>query len=453
MIFGGEGEKGLLNDMYRYSISTNSWTLADVRDLIYPTARRGACMTLGVNHLFIFGGWSTEGYRNDLWLYDPTVKKYRLLNDGSDYKSPPPVANIGCSSESINGDIILYIFAGDSHGLNPFKDIYYYNMTALDWSYLGTSNLASSNGVTLKIDSRIISIGGIQWGIYPVNILSIYDLNTRISSDLQNVPIYLIGSSYVYFGDNLYVHGGGDQFDGYVTIRPNNRMYKISLNRSCQNQCNWSCSKGTYYDSGQCKPCDYGSYSSTYGATSCQLCSDGSFGPYLAASDEELCLRCPEGSFNSNIGQRHCLDCQAGAYCPIGSVSSTTFLPYKLYSSIQPTSFKSERRGVEDTTMSIQIGFASVALLIILIVLAFSYLRGKVAKLDVFSEAHYNEDDKPMIKRQTRLGGFFSLSFLFIALIYSCTTFLSYGYDNIQEIKTLVPIVTLADDAPHVRSI
>lgn len=406
-------------------------------------------MTLAGYYLFIFGGWSAEGYNNDLWIYDPTLKKYRLINDGSGPNAPPKVANMRCEGDYNNGDVLLYIFSGDTLGLNPFQDIYYYNLTSSSWRYKGSTEYASSYGVSMKINSRIISIGGIQWDIYPENAIAIYDIDSR-TTIIDTLPVYIFGASYIYYKDIIYIFSGGLQIDEHVTIRPTNNFYKLSLNSNCTDSQCWPCSKGTYSQDNDCKPCNYGTYSSIFGSESCQLCPEGSFGPYLAASDDELCLRCPEGSYNNKLGQKYCLDCPIGTYCPIGSTASSLFLTSKIYSSNQPTSFKSERKEVEEYSISIQISLGAGALVMILIVLAFSHLRGKVAKLDVFSEQHYNEDDKPMIKRQTRLGGLFSLSFLFIAITYSCTTFLTHSYDNIQEIKTLIPIVTLLDEVKSV---
>jgi hypothetical protein len=409
-------------------------------------------MTLASKYLFIFGGWSAEGYNNDLWTFDPTVKKYRLINDGSGSNAPPKVANMRCEGEYNDRDVLLYVFSGDTLGFNPFQDIYYYNLTSSSWRYKGRTEYASSYGVSIKISNKIISIGGIQREINPENTISIYDIDTR-THILDTLPVYIFGASYIYYKDSIYIFGGGQQIDEHVTVRPSNNFYELSLNSKCtDSECDWPCSKGTYSLDSDCKPCGYGTYSSIFGSENCQLCPEGSFGPYLGALDDELCLRCPEGSYNNKLGQKYCLDCLAGTYCPIGSTASSLFLTSKIYSSSQPTSFKSERKEVEEYSMSIQLSLGGGALVIIVLVLAFSHLRGKVAMLDVFSEQHYNQDDKPMIKRQTRLGGLFSLSFLFIAITYSCTTFLTHSYDNILEIKTLVPIVTLSDEVKSVRN-
>jgi hypothetical protein len=58
-------------------------------------------------------------------------------------------------------------------------------------------------------------------------------------------------------------------------------------------------------------PCDFGTYSSTPGASSCQSCPPGSFNPGMGKT---MCQPCPPGAFSSTPGATSCSACPGGTY-------------------------------------------------------------------------------------------------------------------------------------------
>jgi len=104
-LFGGSGydnrdSSGNLNDLWRYTIPTNSWTWMGGSDTAnnhgkkgtmcqasidssYPPARyeTRACWTLPCDNFLFFGGWSGEYQeKNDLWNYSVSFNEWTWMN-------------------------------------------------------------------------------------------------------------------------------------------------------------------------------------------------------------------------------------------------------------------------------------------------------------------------------------------------------------------------------------
>ena len=72
-------------------------------------------------------------------------------------------------------------------------------------------------------------------------------------------------------------------------------------------------------------------------------------------------------------------------------------------------------------------------------------IREKVKILDVFVSQHDNLLGVPIVYKKTEVGGFFSILFVLSAGIIIISSILSFEIDNISEVKTLVPLISLDD--------
>jgi hypothetical protein len=76
VVYGGEGDEGLLDDMHTLNLRNNIWNDVEIKSQIKPSARKGACIAAVGNISFIFGGKTSAGYLNDLWKFDFSTGEY-----------------------------------------------------------------------------------------------------------------------------------------------------------------------------------------------------------------------------------------------------------------------------------------------------------------------------------------------------------------------------------------
>jgi N-acetylneuraminic acid mutarotase len=114
-MFGGASTGGYFNDIYIMSpnVDQPSWTqvVADVT----PAQRNGHTATEIDGMIYVFGGWDQTKYYNDLWAFDTSV----LINGtrGGSWRefayTPAPAPRDGHTGVDYQGDLV--IFGGFSH--------------------------------------------------------------------------------------------------------------------------------------------------------------------------------------------------------------------------------------------------------------------------------------------------------------------------------------------------
>lgn len=92
-LFGGEGydrngDKGRLNDMWKYNVSSSSWTWvsgSDIRNqLDGPGARSYSTSWVdGSGNFWLYGGISVSGPKSDLWKFNPTSNVWTNMGGGN----------------------------------------------------------------------------------------------------------------------------------------------------------------------------------------------------------------------------------------------------------------------------------------------------------------------------------------------------------------------------------
>lgn len=126
-----------------------------------PGARQGACTwTDSGGNKWFFGGYSINGsnYFNDLWKYNITTNEWSWMS-GSSF--PNGSANYGMQGVSIDTNVpgsrkncmtwvdssgIFWMFGGDVGSSNAFNDLWKYNPTSNQWTWVTGANSYNASG-------------------------------------------------------------------------------------------------------------------------------------------------------------------------------------------------------------------------------------------------------------------------------------------------------------------
>jgi hypothetical protein len=450
-LFGGQGAEEMYTDLYVYDNRATEWSKEDAEGL--PSARKYARMCSVYPNLFIVGGITLNGYSDEVWSID--IKDYQsTLLSSNNPTGPQPSAFSGCSAEMEDGYPVLYTYVGETTGEEPLEEVFKFTTKDQTWTSYGPLT-PRSQAATLKANHLILVAGGEAWGTDSKESVYMMDLDNQKVVALGTLPSSIYGADSKYYKTTLYVFGGGDMFGTKLRSSvPVSNLSKLNLNVNCGEYCNWPCSIGTY-QGGLCEPCTEGYYADKFGSTVCQPCPAGTFSTGRGNSSLRQCYPCAQGFYNPSPGSSACLSCPSGFVCDVGSSApSLTSMTTALASSSQPDLFTTGTSKVDALSTKLQNGFIGLGCLTLLLVLAFKHkISSFVSSFDLFDSQHIYEEDVPLISHKNFFGGVFSLLFYICAGFYLLVAFLVYNYDNVEEIKALVPIVTLEkeyNDVPFI---
>ncbi|KAH9492712.1 hypothetical protein Btru_024246 [Bulinus truncatus] len=184
-LFGGMGEKAILNDMWVFNLSSFKWkelhSLKNltglVGNLVYPWGRNGAATWVSGNDFYMFGGNSNPmfsyklqqkaGLMSDLWKYSPYSNEWyyvsgptvpgqvSILNGvGTAVDSNLPGSRIGAASWT-DSHGHLWLFAGTgadvmpastSHTSRLLADLWRFHLNVGAWAFMGGSKIGDIQG-------------------------------------------------------------------------------------------------------------------------------------------------------------------------------------------------------------------------------------------------------------------------------------------------------------------
>ncbi|CAG9314812.1 unnamed protein product [Blepharisma stoltei] len=444
VIFGGEGYAGYSNDLYVYNVLSNQWSLIEPSSSDdVPTPRTGSCAKIYFPYIFIFGGLALAGYSNELWIFDISTYTYTLVYDGTD-EGPAPSAFSSCKIEIDDSENILFFtFYGTGKGEAPLGDVDYFNFTSNKWTNVYTTNYETpitnrANAVVQKVSDKIIVMGGDLWAIDVYKDIFILDLKEKSFIPLGLLPDYIYRAAYVYYKNNIYIHGGGSMYGHSMRILVGkNSFVKVDFEGL-----DFECSPGFFDNNGECQLCGPGSYTDFYGMASCIPCPEGTYNPSYGLNSYSQCYPCPENTFSNEIGSSACKKCPAGKICLTGSVSPLDQSNYLDKESIQPDLYTSGSLiSASSTILNLSLSFVVFLFLLISI----EKLRKEIAKIDIYDEMHNYVNDSVMILRRTKIGGVFTAIFIFLAFLLASYEIGSYINTNVQEMKHFIPLTTLWD--------
>ena len=128
-LFGGSSSSGDVNDMWLYDPKDRSWTSVPWEE-IWPWPRHDHAVAYDAysNHLLIYGGTSdAHGYLQDMWIYDFT-ERHMYSADGT--SSPGPRKAPALALDQWNG--VIYLYGGDKWDRTLWRrslDIIHANLT------------------------------------------------------------------------------------------------------------------------------------------------------------------------------------------------------------------------------------------------------------------------------------------------------------------------------------
>jgi hypothetical protein len=396
-IWGGQDFIGLNNDFYIFKIFSSTWERFDPVSLDIPTAAKGACLSLKIPNVYIYGGETNSGLTNSFYSFNILTNKYEKLV-GDNYVAYATCelidmnTNCGwynaetCQWGNINSTCVwnnitdicesndesksyfyFYVIFGRTKNTLVNRNVRKYYSYSGKWSDHLTvdkeNNNLTTQGVTLFINGDIIVIGGQLWDVYPYRNVYYYtqEDNAQYSTYkfLGEIKEYPYRAAFTYYQASLYIFGGSEVIGNSIRSGVSmNRMYSISLKEICGNNCNYSCSKGTNQTDTTCSVCPKGTYSVGISNSSCDECPLGTYNPFIGSTSPRQCYPCAENTYNKYTGKGFCVDCLNGYSCPPGSVEPVDLLITSESGSIQPQLFK--RPDISDKIFTFQISIGLI---------------------------------------------------------------------------------------------
>ena len=130
-LFGGMGEKGKLEDCYRFDYSDAKFTKYEISGPSpAPRANHSACCHEG--KVYIFGGNGGRGYENsifkDLWVFDPEDNEWQLVP----FKENPTYPELRTCHSMFIYNKTIYIYGGWNN-LQGFSNAIKYSFATQEW--------------------------------------------------------------------------------------------------------------------------------------------------------------------------------------------------------------------------------------------------------------------------------------------------------------------------------
>lgn len=450
--YGGGGSDKIYSDLHSFDTINLQWSELDFGDDL-PPIRTYSCIAIAFPKLFVFGGLTSEGLSNDIWILDlESFKTEEGFSFGSG--GPPNMSYGNCDANEEGDDFIFKVYTGLAEGDAPVRTVYSYSYNSQVWAVEGYSPALSGGSAAFRFNNKIVQAGGEEWGLYssPQIFLIDFDLGTYV--ELGELPDAMFYMASAYHGTSIYLHGGSDTlFEKARLDVPSRLFYKVDLSQDCGEYCNWPCSFGTFKSSGECSLCPAGRYSDNYGED-CTPCPKGTASKRIGNTSRRQCYPCEYGYYSPEGGMSLCKECKLEYTCPIGSYSiqsaeeSDTSVDTQ-----QPQGYELSSTGVTYVTITVLSTGAFIALVFCVVcVCVSSNIRNKLRGLDIYTDKHNHFLKQPMILKTTNLGGIFSVFFMFAAVLYIIIAFYIYFEYNIEESKGLVPLATLQEDYDKVGS-
>ncbi|OMJ83664.1 hypothetical protein SteCoe_15331 [Stentor coeruleus] len=444
-IFGGKDDISYYNDLFYYYDYDSTWTLAEVVGA-KPTPRHYSSMCYYNYKYYIIGGQNSYRAFDEIWLFDYATSMYTLLSENKNTRLIMPLIRSHCHIK-YETKLYLYIVGGSSFQNFPNSNVIKIHLSdsgsKIDTiEYLFENQLDFKIGLSetasIFIDNTAYLFFGSFWNQEVVSYYVSINLNTGgyILTTLQDEYL-LYGHSSVYYSNAVYIFGGGVSAGGFkIYNTESNYLYKLT-----DLDDDLSCSPGT--EGENCTPCIKGTY---WKDGKCVKCSAGTFSNSIAATSIEQCIPCAYGYYSDTEGSTYCKECSVNFYCPLGSAYPQSYFLFPTSYSSQPNSYKGNASAVSNISTNMWYGLEGFCVFLLLTIVLFrKALYEKLNSVDLFTSNHSKELNVPIVYTKTNLGGLFSLLFLFTLMISISINFLSFNCDNINEIKALVPAITMEE--------
>lgn len=448
VVWGGTSSSGsYLSDMYLYGAYNGGWIEITPSGTI-PSGRNGACIVMQTPKIYIFGGKTISGKTTELWEYDMNLNAYTLITPQVNLSiTPNPVIFPTCTM--VNNK--FWVIFGTADSEFPETSIYQYDFDLQSWNVVfdaGFSLMSRSLGVVEYINGQILVLAGEAWSTDPYNDSFVLNVSSGNRTYLKSLPEYYFGGAYSLYTTIIYMFGGGSVIGGTLrTSASSSNFYSYNI-IDFGTPSLVLCSPGSYLaDDGTCIQCSAGTYATSFGQTECSLCQPGTFNTFNGASSIQQCYPCDQGFFSSTPGSTICYGCPDSYYCPIGShkyydsqISSST-------TSLQPLTYSPDVSTLNKDKLALYLVISFLLLLFTLMIYCYKTIRNSLTAIDLYTFDHNYQLENEMIMKKNKIGGYFSVVFVFIAILLIVSAGLDYFKNNVIENKTLLPLVILENIA------
>lgn len=446
LIWGGKNNNEYFNDGFILDINTMTWTKI-TSSTLSPSARSSCCAVMKLPKIYIYGGVRNWAYSKTIWIYDIRTMDYI---EGKSNNYGIEGSGQRCLLGTKNGKEVIYVIFGLAEGDEPIGYIQSYDIEKSNWDieFIPKNLTYNRSGATIiNLNRKVYIVGGHTWGYIAHKDVIKVDLDSQELEVLGQIDIRTYLTAHTYVGSKIYAFGGGDVFDYIIRFDVGtNTFFTLDVFSLCGGDCDNICSPGTYQIGLSCVFCDFGTFSSEYGVKQCTPCPKGSFGGKKGATSQRQCFPCPEGTFNDILGAKYCKSCNPNDICPVGSKEYFIYSPTSILISIQPNIFKKNTGQTNDIATTLGISIFLIGLCLFFVIFSCDKLKSCFVSLDFYSNFHNYILNVPLIKRNTTIGSISSFIFIVIALIVIAQSLVIFINDNIDETKSLVPLVILANE-------
>ncbi|OMJ68569.1 hypothetical protein SteCoe_33937 [Stentor coeruleus] len=432
-LFGGKNTH-FLGDLYEYNSFSDIWKLIHPGGSNSPSARAGACAEFFNQSIFIYGGIGERGLLNDLWKFDLKKNEYTQLVSGIYSHS-----YIRCTINKEEQK--MYVIS--TPDTISYKQLLYYDIQLNKWFSITSPKIRGIGSIDMILGDTFISIGGLIWDTSAKYSYSTYSMTTEILLT-ESIDSGFYYPAYCLIKDTLYIFGGGKVTGNLILSKKStNFLAKICLGKILSQT---FCGIGSFFQNNKCSFCPQGTYSEHFNSTFCKECPKGSYNKIIGGTSFQQCLPCRTGSWNNFTGQSFCRDCPSNSYCPYGSFYPSDYIAAITNSSIQPEEFKSPTNLYDYYSNLILSGIFAIFSLTIALIIFTKRAREKLHNFDIYSNLHNHQQLMPMYIKKTTLGGFCSVVFVSIAILFLSLSIVKYKVLNLIEVRTLVPLVTISEE-------
>jgi hypothetical protein len=216
VMLGFDGTSTYYNDVYRYTLSTDTWTTMTGGGTP-PTAKMyaGACIAGDVT--WVFGGWDGSVRLQELHKFDLSLDTWTALTPSGS----APAIRFGAAAayDTVNG--YMWVFGGDAVA-GKQNDLYYYNVGSNSWNSVSPSGgppTARSGHDMCYYDGDLYVWGGHD-GANTLGDIWKYDISNNTWTELS--PISMVGipsaGHGLSSGDAISI-SGTTNYDGIQTLQ------------------------------------------------------------------------------------------------------------------------------------------------------------------------------------------------------------------------------------------
>jgi hypothetical protein len=157
-LFGGRGGAGGLGDVWAYDLTADRWApLTPSGEGPAPRFEHGAAWVDGLG-VVVFGGQSDSSVLDDLWAYHPSSNAWRAI----DVAGPGPSARAAaCFVPRSNGP--LWLFGGEASDGSPSAELWSFDPGSSSWSKLAAGDgpgPRAGSACWWSSDDRLVVHGG-----------------------------------------------------------------------------------------------------------------------------------------------------------------------------------------------------------------------------------------------------------------------------------------------------